>query len=152
MDVEVKLPDFNHEGKTVDPVEYGRLLHAVETIAKQMERWPSLETGLQKCNEDIRTLTASRASTDAKLEELITHVKHLNGTDTKLERLGFRLEDAKEHRKDQLHLRNMRRRDESRRESWRTATTRVGAAILLASVIWIASTLWQARHTLPLAS
>lgn len=136
------------EGNIVDPIEYGRLLHAVETIAKQMERWPQLEDGLRKANEDIRTLTAARESTDRKLDELIAHVKHLNGTDAKLERLGFRLEDAKEHRKDQLHLRIIRRTAEKRDTTVHKVKTSIVTAATLASLIWIASTLWEARHTI----
>lgn len=132
----------------MDPVEYGRLLHAVESIAKQMERWPALETGLQKANEDIRFLKHSQSETDKKLDELIANVKHLNGCDEKLRALGFRLDEAEQHRADQLHLRQTRIAAEKAGNRFETVKTRVLASLALAGTIWILSTLWAARHTL----
>lgn len=132
----------------MDPIEYGRLLHAVESIAKQMERWPQLETGLQKANEDIRFLKHSQSETDRKLNELISAVKHLNGCDDKLRALGFRLEEAEQHRADQLHLRQARIAAESRSGIVTKVKTSVITALALSGTIWILSTLWAARHTL----
>lgn len=142
------MSDSNTKGGMVDPIEYGRLLHAVESIAKQMERWPQLETGLQKANEDIRFLKHSQSETDRKLNELITAVKHLNGCDEKLRTLGFRLEDAAQHRADLEHLRQSRIAAEKSNSRLETVKARVMASLALAGTIWILSTLWAARHTL----
>lgn len=133
----------------MDPIEYGRLLHAVESIAKQMERWPALETGLQKANEDIRYLKHSHAETDKKLTELISNVKHLNGCDEKLRALGFRLDEAEQHRADLTHLRQSRLAAEKSNSRFETIKTRVFASLALAGAVWILSTLWYAaRHNI----
>lgn len=124
------------------------MLHAVETIAKQMERWPQLETGLQKANEDIRFLKQSQVDTDHKLDELISHVKHLNGCDDKLQRLGFRLEEAALHRDDNRWLRQARLNAENRAGVASKVKTGIITALALGGTLWILSTLWEARGTL----
>lgn len=132
----------------MDPVKYGKLLHAVETIAKQMERWPQLETGLQKANQDIMFLKHSQGVTEAKIDELIAHVKHLNGTDDKLQRLGFRLEEAPLHRADHAWLRQQRLISENRATIATKVKTGVITALAMGGGLWILTTLWAARHTL----
>lgn len=142
------MSDIKTEGNTVDPIEYGRLLHAVETIAKQMERWPQLETGLQKANQDIMFLKHSQGVTESKIDDLIVHVKHLNGTDDKLQRLGFRLEEAPQHRADNAWLRQQRLIAENRAGIVSKVKTSMITALAMGGGLWILSTLWAARHTL----
>lgn len=138
----------------MDPIEYGRLLQAVETIAKQNETLAkqneTLVIGLSKANEDVRSITRWRDDFDRKMDALINDVKHLNGVDKKLHDVGLRLEDAKEHRKDQLWVRQRRRADEARSGMLYKAKAGILTAVSLAVLIWVATTLWQARDTIPL--
>lgn len=128
----------------MDPIEYGGLLQLVKSIDKRMEGWPQLEIGLQKANQDIMFLKHSHAETNKKLDELIANVKHLNGCDEKLRKLGFRLDEAEQHRADLAHLRQSRIAAESRSGVATKVKTSLITALALSGSVWILSTLWAA--------
>lgn len=150
MDVEVELSDANSENHPVDPIEFGRLLGAVEGIAKRMEHWDELQKGLQYANEDIRLLTHTQETILAQLTAQTEQMKHLNGAQEKLRKVGLDLNDADAHKADQLYLRSARIRSERGITVRERVKTGVITALTLSATIWVLSTLWQARHTISL--